>query len=189
MSERISQPNATRHVVLINGLPASGKTMMGKSLSSLLGAPLLSLDTIKEAMFDVLGIGDREYNRSLGRACKEIIWSVIPDFPENSTILVDAWFGFPPYDLVTNGLQKAGVKNFVEIWCDAPGELLAKRYVERVGLRHKGHPGKEYGAELSEVAKRAAPMGIGPVLRVDMSAPASVNFEEVAGWVKQELGL
>jgi hypothetical protein len=86
------------------------------------------LDTIKEAMFDGLGIGDREYNRKLGMITRDIIWRLHADFPKDVITVLDIWMGFPPYYYFNEGLEKAGIDQFVEIWCHAPGEVLAKRY-------------------------------------------------------------
>jgi glucokinase len=178
--------SGSKKVILINGLPATGKTMLARRIQAEMQIPLLSLDTIKEALFDVLGIGDREYNRKLGRATKQVIWSVIGNLPDGATVLVDAWFGFPPYTLVTDGLARAGASRAVELWCHAPGELLAQRYVERVDQRHKGHPGREYAAELIEVAKRATPMGLFPVYDLEMSHPEQIDVLQVVKWIEGE---
>ncbi len=183
----LSTPN--RKAILINGLPASGKTSLGEHLRNRFNAPLLTLDTIKEAMFNVLGIGDREYNRMLGRATKEVIWAVVSELPANSLVIVDAWFGFPPYDKVFEGLKHAGVSRFVELWCHAPGDVLAERYLERVDHRHKGHPGREYAPELKDVAQRAAPMNIGPLYSIDTADIAGIDYEAVSAWVAEELDL
>jgi glucokinase len=189
MNNRASLATPTRKAILINGLPATGKTSLGEFLRDRFEAPLLTLDTIKEAMFDELGTGDREYNRMLGRATKQIIWAVISEFPHDSLAIVDAWFGFPPYDKVFEGLKHAGVARFVELWCHAPGEILARRYLERVDHRHKGHPGREYAPELEEVARRAAPMNIGPLYAIDMSDFSTLDYESIAKWVAKELDL
>ncbi|HEX8858768.1 MAG TPA: AAA family ATPase [Actinomycetes bacterium] len=46
-------------LVLVTGPPASGKTTLARPLAFSLGLPLLGKDTIKEALFDTLGNGDR----------------------------------------------------------------------------------------------------------------------------------
>ena len=178
-----------RKAILINGLPASGKTILGRNLAEKFNAPLMTLDKIKEAMFNGLGIGDREYNRSLSRACKEIIWALIAEFPKDALIIVDAWFGFPSYEKVFHGLEHAGIDHFVELWCNAPGEILAKRYLERVDLRHKGHPGSEYAHELVEIAKIAVPMNIGPVYSIDMTDPCNIDYQSIILWICKELNI
>lgn len=178
---------SNRKAILINGLPASGKSFLGRKLAYQYNAPLLTLDTIKEALFDTLGIGDREYNRSLSKASKEIIWALIAEFPKDSLVIVDAWFGFPPFNKVSNGLEHAGISNFIELWCNAPGYILAKRYLDRVDFRHKGHPGSEYAPELAEVAEKAAPMNIGPVYSIDMIDLNLIDYQAIINWTSKEL--
>ena len=57
-----------KRAVLVNGVTASGKSTVARALSQAKGWPLLTLDTIKEAIFEHLGTGDRDYNRLLGKA-------------------------------------------------------------------------------------------------------------------------
>ena len=45
-------------LVVVTGLPGSGKTTIAGPLAAELGWPLLGKDTIKEALFDALGTGD-----------------------------------------------------------------------------------------------------------------------------------
>jgi len=179
--------DVTRKVILLNGLPATGKTTIGEQLSDRLNAPLISLDTIKEAMFDVLGTGDREYNRLLGRACKKIIWALIADLPDRSLVIIDAWFGRAPHDDVVQALAESKVSDFVEIWCHAPGEVLKERYIARIGKRHAGHPGIEYGDELQQIAAEVAPMAIGALYAVETSDMHKVDINSMICWVREQL--
>jgi predicted kinase len=54
--------------VLVTGLPGSGKTSLATPLAAALGLPMLSKDTIKEALWDALGPGDRVWGTQLGTA-------------------------------------------------------------------------------------------------------------------------
>ena len=89
-----------KSAILVNGVPASGKSSVARALSKATAWPLLTLDTIKEAHFQHLGTGDRDYNRMLGRASYEAIFALIADFPEDATVIIDAWFGFQPLDVL-----------------------------------------------------------------------------------------
>lgn len=57
MSHPLTQDDAAsrRLVVLVNGLPAAGKTTLARALSRRLSLPLLSKDVIKEAHADIFG--------------------------------------------------------------------------------------------------------------------------------------
>ena len=55
-------------VVIILGSPASGKTTLARQLAADLRCPCLCKDDIKEALFDTLGTGQREWSRNLSEA-------------------------------------------------------------------------------------------------------------------------
>ena len=179
----------TKRILLVNGPPASGKTSVALEVVGLLHLPFLSLDTVKEQLFDYLGTGNREYNRLLGRTSLAIIWSLIADFPQGGAVTVEAWFGSPPREFVIEGLHRAGAGVVAELWCHASAEVLASRYVERAGRRHPGHPDEEYAPELLEVSARASPLAVSPVLSVDTTDLPGVDIRRVARWVAEVLGL
>ena len=171
--------------VLVNGVPASGKSTVARSVSEAGSWPLLTLDTIKEAFFHHLGTGDREYNRLLGRASYEAIFALAADFPEGSIIVVDCWFGFQPVDVLNEHLARARITQGVELWCHAPPEVIAERYRLRIGKRSSGHLGEAYVPELCDLAARAGPMGQFPLLEIDTTVP--LDAAKALGWIKREL--
>jgi glucokinase len=155
--------------VLVNGIPASGKTRIARALSSETGWPWLALDTVKEPFFDQMGTGDRAWNMALGRAASQAIWSLVAGWPPTVTPIVDAWFGFEPVEVVEGHLRAAGIRRTVEIWCHAPAEMIVERYAARLDERHPGHPGADYLAEIPALAARARPLGLGPLFDLDTS--------------------
>ncbi|WP_258605519.1 ROK family protein [Mesorhizobium sp. AR10] len=171
-----------RRAVLVNGIPASGKSTVSRGIAERMGWPSLALDTIKNPFLEALGGGDREFNRTLGRASYQAIWSVVGEAPAGSIFVVDAWFGFQPRELLEEHLQRAGIEQTAEIWCHAPGEVLAERYRARLDERLPGHPGAAYIPELIELAKRAEPLRRGPLFEVDTTKP--VDFEAITGWLR-----
>jgi glucokinase len=183
----MNSPFPKRKAIIVNGPPASGKSTIAREMASSFNLPILARDTIQEVLYDVIGTGDREYNRMLGRAGMAVIWAVIAHFPLDASVIIDTWCRYPPYDWVRQGLDTAGIDRFVEIWCHAPGEILSSRYLSRVGVRHAGHPGKEFAVELIEIAKKAVPMGIGDLFLVDTSTPEPVDYRKMALWVSQKL--
>ncbi len=161
----------TRAAILVNGVPASGKSTVSRRIAAELALPLLALDTVKEALFAELGTGDRLHNRRFGRASYGAIWALVGEFPAQSAVVVDAWFGFQPLELLQTHLGRAGVARTVEVWCTAPPDVIARRYAERAAARHAGHLGLDYVEELRALAASARPLEIGPVVPVDTSRP------------------
>ena len=96
-------------VALVNGVPASGKSSTARALSQATGWPLLTLDTVKEALFEELGTGDRDYNRKLGRAAYRAMFAIVGEAPPGSRFVMDAWFGFQPRALLDELAARAGV--------------------------------------------------------------------------------
>jgi shikimate kinase len=50
----------TSSLIIISGLPCTGKTTLGRKLAQDLSLPLICRDSIKESLFDSLGYSDRE---------------------------------------------------------------------------------------------------------------------------------
>jgi len=172
-----------KRVVLVNGVPASGKSSVARALAQETGWPLLTLDTVKEALFAHLGLGDREYNRKLGRASYQAMFALIGDFPPDATAIVDAWFGFQPREVLDGHLARAGVAQVVEVWAHARPDTIGARYAARVGNRSAGHLGLEYVPELVDLARRATPLG--GFARVDVDCEETLASDELAGRVHQ----
>lgn len=161
-----------RQAILVNGVPASGKSTVIRSLMTSLSekglvAVPLALDVVKEGLFVHIGTGDRDYNRMLGRASYHAIFNSIAAFPDNIIPVVDAWHGFQPKDVLQGHIERARIDRVFEIWCDVSPAAAAKRYRDRSANRHAGHLPGSYADELFELAQNAEPMALGPVVRVE----------------------
>ncbi len=176
-----SRARPRKRAVLVNGVPASGKSGVARALSDATGWPILTLDTIKNPFLVILPPGDRLFNRTLGRASYAAIFDLIADAPAGTTFLIDAWFGFQPREVLEEGLARAGVTDLAEVWCHAPPETVGARYAARLGQRPAGHPGADYVPELIELAKRAAPTGLAP--RFDVDTTQATDLPAVVAWL------
>jgi predicted kinase len=161
--------------LLVNGVPASGKSTVARALAEATGWPLLALDTVKEAFFTHLGTGDRAYNRKLGRASYDAIFAAVGDFPDGVTVIVDAWFGFQPDEILHANLARAKITRVAELWCHAPPLVIGARYQARLGQRSAGHLGAEYVPELIALAGKAKSLGAFPVFEIDTTTPLGVD--------------
>lgn len=172
-----------KRVVLVNGVPASGKSRLAKALSLRTGWPILSLDGIKNPFLQHIGPVDRDFNRTLGKASYQAIWSFIAEAPTGSTFIVDAWFGFQPKAQLESYLNAAQIDRVAELWCKVPGSVAGERYASRLKERLPGHPGAEYVPELIALADRAEPMGCGAVMTVDQTEEP--DMEAVMTWLSK----
>ena len=176
-----SGASASALVVLVTGVPASGKSSLARPLSEALELPLLSKDVVKEALFDVLGISDREWALRLGAASAEVLWALLPECPRGA--VVDIWID-PRRDveMARAGLARAAAARIMEVLCECPGEVAVSRYAERV--RHPGHqpPDESILGRIRESAPLIEPLGLGPALRVDTTGP--VDVEAVLSWLR-----
>jgi len=162
--------------VLVNGVPASGKSTVMKELVAQMEAAgiatvPLALDTVKEGLFAHVGPGDRAHNRMLGRASYHAIFSSIAAFPDNLVTLIDAWHGFEPAEVLREHIARAGIVRLVEVWVYIEPAAAAARYRARSAQRHAGHLPASYADELFELAEVARPRRLGPVIEVDGAAP------------------
>jgi predicted kinase len=67
---------ASPQLIVITGLPASGKSTLASALAPLLRAPLIGKDMIKEQLFETLGTGDSAHSRRLSNASFAIQFAV-----------------------------------------------------------------------------------------------------------------
>jgi predicted kinase len=118
-------------LVIVNGLPGSGKTALAAELARILDASLISKDAIKEAVADVVSAGAY---RALGIAASEMMWTLAAAM--SGEVVMESWW-FKPRDLyfVEAGLRRCGAASAVEIWCDVPAHLAKTRYAAR--RRHR----------------------------------------------------
>lgn len=178
-----------RQALLINGVPASGKSTIATGLIAKLtaaGTPAvpLGLDTVKEALFAQIGTGDREYNRMLGRASYHAIFNSIASFPDTLLPVIDAWHGFQPREVLAGHLELARIDRVTEVWVHIAPAVAADRYRARTATRHAGHLPASYADELFLLAERATPMGFGPVITVSGEA---TDLDDLAVQVQTHL--
>jgi ribosomal-protein-alanine N-acetyltransferase len=173
------RPQARRRlVVLVNGMPGSGKTTLAADLADELALPLLSKDLIKETVADHLPPGRlaeaAQRGSWLGVGAAESLWSLLAGCPGGA--VVESWWSPQDAPLVEAGLRRARVqpRDTVEVWCDVPVATARARYEGRAAQRHAVH-GPQTGLPWwdGDGPAAARPLGLGAVLRADTGAPLS----------------
>jgi glucokinase len=174
-------------VVLVNGIPGSGKSTLCAALGPELEFPVLSKDVVKESLFDSLGIVDRAWSQQIGRASAGVLWALVPKM--TGPVLLDNNVSPDTRPFFAEDSRNAGVERIVEVWCDIPVDLAFARYAARVGAsRHPGHCDETLAAEgVERWAPQNIPAELGPVLRV--RTDRAVDIPAVAKWVRGQLGM
>ncbi len=185
--DSMDNPNP-RPFLLISGLPASGKTTLGRRLAQALGLPLLDKDEILEALFEGLGVGDAEWRNRLSRSADVVLQRLAAQTP--GAILASFW----RHPQVTGesgtptGWIPALSGRVVEVHCVCPPEVAAERFLAR--KRHDGHLDRDKRSEdlAADFVRLAAlgPLGIGPLIQVDTGR--AVDLEGVVHQVEEHLG-
>ena len=172
-------PTAAATIVLVTGIPASGKSTLSRLLSDALLLPVLSKDVVKEALHDSLGTTDPV---AVSKASAEVIWRLLPHFPAGA--IVDMWLD-PVRDagVAVDGLRRGGIiSGAVEIQCRCPGDVAVERYRRRSrSPAHRG-PDPQTLTRIRDAAERMNPAGIGPFLAVDATSPFVIPA--IVAWIR-----
>lgn len=165
-------------LVLVNGLPASGKTTLATGLATYLSIPLVSKDSIKEMLADAYPAVPAS---SLGPIAMETAWSLVA--ATAGTVIMDSWW-FRPRDLhfVKAGLDRCCAAIVVELWCDVPPDVARHRYETR--QRHLVHRDvQRLARSWEDWAAGAEPLGVG--LTFNVRTDRAVDIHAVASRVQR----
>lgn len=129
-------------LIIITGLPCTGKSTLGRKLADELHLPFVSKDDFKELLFDGLWWKDREWSQKLGIVSYDILYHT------TWTILKSGWSlivetNFHPVISSNKFRELQMAYDFIpfQILCYTEGDILVERFRDRAesGNRHEGH--------------------------------------------------
>jgi predicted kinase len=154
-------------LVVVSGAPGTGKSTIARELGAGLRFCVLSLDPIKEALADVLGLGGEDWSNRVGDAAAEVVFRLAAEGPD---AIAEGWWRGDRRDRAV--AEFAGA---VEVFCRCDPGLAGSRVAARLGAgRHPIHrdvinpTGVGAAAHIASLAATVTPLGLGgPLVEVD----------------------
>ena len=171
-----------KRTIVVSGAPATGKSTVAAVVADKLGLPLLNLDTVKETLADVLGVGDEASSYALGDAAAEVVFRLSAVFP---CAVVEGWWRG---ERRTQAEQRfAGC---VEIFCHCEPTLAEHRM--RMRQRADRHPihrdmmNPEVIEQAAHLARTVVPLRVGAAL-IEVDTTSAVAWDALFGAVRDAL--
>lgn len=170
-------------LIVVTGMPSSGKTTVAEGLASQLRLPLITKDEIKESLYDSLGAGGVNSSALLGGAAYALIFALARTLLGSGvSVIVEANF-FRDQEQEFATLPE---HRLVQLHCEAPLAILLERYANRP--RHAGHHDSEKIGELPPRFERGAHDALklpGDLIELDTTEP--VDLDALADRIRAEL--
>lgn len=184
------------HIIVLAGMPASGKSTVARALSKAFNLPILEKDALKEAIFDTMGFSNYAEKRKTDHAANAVLLGCAKALLENGQSMI-----------LDNNFDTISAKNLdqlvrsydckcVIVFFGGDNDAFFHRYVERdrKKLRHLGHvlqdryppqPGDplEHDMTREEFREKFETRGIGQFectgerIELDATDPAKIDVE------------
>jgi len=170
-------------LIIVSGLPCTGKTTLAKKIASRFRLPLVTKDDVKELLFDSVGWKDRAWSRQLSIASYGLLFYFMEaQLAAGRALVVEGNFDPEMHGEKFLALKRTCAFEPLQIQCITEGEVLFERYKQRgeSGRRHPGHVDAETFEELKPtlLQGRLKPIAIGGrYIEVDTTDFSSVDYQ------------
>ena len=129
------------NLIIIAGMPATGKSTIAKKIAKELSLPILEKDDIKEELFDTVGYKDLTEKRMLDKAATAVLLRCTEEvLKSGQSLIIVNNFESNMRDKVQAMIDRCNCSS-VMVFLGGDPEVLYARYVERdkKHMRHQGH--------------------------------------------------
>jgi predicted kinase len=173
-------------LIIVNGLPASGKSTLAKHLSNSLQIPYFGKDDFKELIVDSTGLVDLETTRKFGKVSYEIQFLIARRcLSAGASLIIEGNFTLGNETKVFVEEMRESAFDTYEIQCFAKGDILVERFLTRD--RHQAHTNlsdADYRAYAEGLRVEKLPqLGFQQYLEVDTSVPESIDYSAIEGFL------
>ena len=169
-------------LLVITGLPASGKTYLGSRLASQLGWPLVSKDEYKEMLHNHLPDLTRQ---QAGPLSFEIMYHVAGvSLAAGVNVVLETHFHRGVSEPILTALAEKYGATIIQVFCHAPLTELMRRHDERVAVGDHPHIHQSwlYKTPVPDYACSEPLVLGGELFRLETTRPDAVS--DALAWVK-----
>ena len=128
------------NVIIIAGMPASGKSTVSAKVSQAFGYPILEKDALKEAIFDTMGFSCYAEKRKTDHAANSVLLCVLEALLRaDQSVILDNNFDTDSAKKLDELIVRYDCRCVI-VFLDGDADIFYRRYVER-DRRHVRHPG------------------------------------------------
>lgn len=191
-----------RSLLIVTGCPGTGKTTFSRYLSNKLNYTLLSLDDIKETIFEEIGFENIEEKRVIENNSFNLFYSTLHNkMEENENIIIEYPFYGKHINEILRLLDLFKLYEPITIRLEGNLDALYNRYIMRdlYSKRHIGHISDYYKNGMSNVenkgisdllitfdqfkenyfTKKYGEFQIGELIKIDVSDYSKVNYDDI----------
>jgi len=182
-------------LIIVNGLPGTGKTTLARRLAADVQLPVFSRDGIYETLYDALECQSNGIPPLLGHASFTLLYSVAGSLlATGQPLIVEGFFGRPALrGAEFRRLQQVHDFEPLQILCKADGTVLLERILARANseTRHVGHPDLEWLERNKALLLQGylPPLAFGgQLIEIDTTTPDSFDYADLLHRVQIKSG-
>lgn len=181
-------------LILVNGLPGTGKTTLARRLAADVHLPIFSRDGLYEILYDALECRSNGVPPLLGSAAFALLYHVTGSvLAAGQSVIVEQFFGRP--ELRTAELLRLQrMTNFepFQILCRTEGSVLLERALARAGTeeRHVSHQDMAWIEQNTEriLQGQLSPLALGgQLVEIDTTTPDTFSYADLLAQVRAAL--
>ena len=182
---QLSHCSVAPTLLVITGLPAAGKTVLGSQLARALQWPLITKDEYKQILHEHLPDLSRAQSGPLSFA---VMWQVADVILRSGgSLVLESHFYRPVSETHILALAQAHRARLAQVHCEAPLTELKRRHAARVASGARPHIDFPFDHEALPENACWHPLALNaPLLRLDTTSPDSLGC--ALAWTRQQKG-